>query len=256
MPVTAPILAELMAAGLSGEALLDAVRRIDAAEMSAMSTGKSASHERRKAWDRDRKRLKRSANSTAEKVDIPPENGAGVYLNTPLDITEKVERQTPGADNSTVAVQRWNAMASRCGLSQVAKLSDQRRKKLTLRLGEIDGLGGWDEVLDRIETSDFLRGSTGWVASFDWVIEPKNITKIIEGNYVNREGVKTNGNGSFRDSLAGAYSILDQQRERSQAGGGADLFQLPGLRENSERVPGDHRHDAHAISRGDHLPDR
>ena len=37
-----------------------------------------------------------------------------------------------------------------------------------------------------IEASDFLAGrSKDWTANFDWVLKPKNLTKIIEGQYVN-----------------------------------------------------------------------
>ena len=33
--------------------------------------------------------------------------------------------------------------------------------------------------------SEFLRGKNGmgWVASFDWLIKPENIAKVLNGNY-------------------------------------------------------------------------
>ena len=37
------------------------------------------------------------------------------------------------------------------------------------------------------KTSDFLAGrSKDWTANFDWCWKPKNLTKIIEGQYVNK----------------------------------------------------------------------
>lgn len=48
-------------------------------------------------------------------------------------------------------------------------------------------------MIDFLSESNYLNGENerGWKASFDWVIEPKNFAKILEGNYKNR---KQNGN--------------------------------------------------------------
>ena len=40
--------------------------------------------------------------------------------------------------------------------------------------------------------SKFLMGeSSDWVMSFDWIFKPINFTKLIEGNYENKEQVNT-----------------------------------------------------------------
>lgn len=47
------------------------------------------------------------------------------------------------------------------------------------------------EFLKKIEKSDFLTGKSGqWRATFDWIIQPSNAVKIIEGNYSGK--AKTN----------------------------------------------------------------
>ena len=47
------------------------------------------------------------------------------------------------------------------------------------------------EFLKKIENSDFLTGRSGqWRATFDWIIQPSNAVKIIEGNYSGK--AKTN----------------------------------------------------------------
>lgn len=44
------------------------------------------------------------------------------------------------------------------------------------------------EFLKKIENSDFLTGKSGqWRATFDWIIQPSNAVKIIEGNYSGEE---------------------------------------------------------------------
>ena len=40
------------------------------------------------------------------------------------------------------------------------------------------------DYLKKVESSDFLSGRSGkWRATFDWIIQPSNAVKIIEGNY-------------------------------------------------------------------------
>lgn len=40
------------------------------------------------------------------------------------------------------------------------------------------------DYLKKVESSDFLSGRSGkWRATFDWIINPSNAVKIIEGNY-------------------------------------------------------------------------
>ena len=40
------------------------------------------------------------------------------------------------------------------------------------------------DYLKKVESSDFLTGRSGqWRATFDWIIQPSNAVKIIEGNY-------------------------------------------------------------------------
>jgi hypothetical protein len=44
------------------------------------------------------------------------------------------------------------------------------------------------EYLKAVENSDFLSGRSGkWRATFDWIINPSNSVKIIEGNYSGEE---------------------------------------------------------------------
>ena len=44
------------------------------------------------------------------------------------------------------------------------------------------------DYLKKVESSDFLSGKSGkWRATFDWIINPSNAVKIIEGNYSGEE---------------------------------------------------------------------
>ena len=71
------------------------------------------------------------------------------------------------------------------GLVQPEKLTDHRRR--LIYQAETDGVD-FTELFERAQQSDFLTGRDGKGGSFgfDWVLEPKNRQKIIEGNYDNR----------------------------------------------------------------------
>lgn len=82
-----------------------------------------------------------------------------------------------------------NSFNSICvSLPKVQKLTDMRKKKiksLQHLLGDIT----IDEYFKKVESSDFLTGRTGnWNGcTFDWILKPANLTKIIEGNYDNKQ---------------------------------------------------------------------
>ena len=99
------------------------------------------------------------------------------------------------------ALRRWNETAKAHNLASVTKLSDQRRRKLALRLQELDGIDGWQSMLGKIAASSFMRGSgdKGWVVDFEFLLSPTNVTKIMEGRY-------------------------DDRRQRPKAGSATDTF--------------------------------
>jgi hypothetical protein len=85
------------------------------------------------------------------------------------------------------AVGAWNDLASRCGLSQVSKLTDQRKAKLRARLRDSGGVETFCAAVEKIASSPFLRGEKkDWKADFDWLLQEKSFTKLREGAYDER----------------------------------------------------------------------
>lgn len=87
-----------------------------------------------------------------------------------------------------------NSFNSICiSLPKVQKLTDTRKKKIkntSKLLGELT----FEDVFCKVESSDFLSGRNGkWTACcFDWILNPTNLTKIIEGNYDNKQSSTAN----------------------------------------------------------------
>ncbi len=84
----------------------------------------------------------------------------------------------------------FGLMAKRNGWPEPTKLTPDRRKKLRARLDE-HGPDGWQNMLDRADASQFLKET--FKLNFDWVLEPKNFRKVVEGNYENKSAPKPNG---------------------------------------------------------------
>lgn len=69
------------------------------------------------------------------------------------------------------------------GLPKVLKLSE-KRKRILKAWGDLEEM---EEVFIKAGKSDFLTGSKGWTANFDWIINPENRLKILEGGYDNKQ---------------------------------------------------------------------
>ena len=80
-------------------------------------------------------------------------------------------------------------------LPAVKKLTDKRRK-LMKNADNILGDISFEELFRLVEGSDFLTGRNGvWNGcGFDWIFNPANLTKIIEGNYANKKSVTATTN--------------------------------------------------------------
>lgn len=63
-----------------------------------------------------------------------------------------------------------------------------RKDRLRKLWKQESDLEAWKHLFERIERSDFLAGRTEkWTgATFDWILKPANLQKIIEGNYDNK----------------------------------------------------------------------
>lgn len=88
------------------------------------------------------------------------------------------------------AVDAWNAVAAEHGLPRVQKLTAARRSRLRARLRDSGGMEGWRAALDRLAKSSLCLGqnSRGWRADFDFLLQEKSFTKLMEGSYDDRSG--------------------------------------------------------------------
>lgn len=120
-------------------------------------------------------------------------NSINSYINTNLlDESDKKEPE-PESFNSEIILSTWNTFAKRFKLSEVAKITGDRYKKLKTRINEGMNL---ENILLEVEKSKFLLGVNDreWKIDFDWLIKNEtNWVKISEGRYNQQMQSKCNG---------------------------------------------------------------
>jgi hypothetical protein len=114
---------------------------------------------------------------------------ASVVNAEPLTVDLKIERDRKRLIEERAKLHLlgcdWNSMAKDLGLAQIEEIipGSPREKSALARIRE-----GRDfaRAFTNIRASPFLRGDKGSTpCAFDWVINPTNFQKIIEGNYNN-----------------------------------------------------------------------
>ncbi|MFO0776741.1 MAG: hypothetical protein U0223_03920 [Nitrospira sp.] len=112
-----------------------------------------------------------------------------VHLNSSLRKGEMGETKIapePSAKLTPEEVQaHWNAIP---GVKPCKVLGATIRDRVRSRLREYPDATWWESLFQRIGSSDFLCGRTSgkegsFHASLDWVLGPKNLDKILAGNY-------------------------------------------------------------------------
>jgi hypothetical protein len=79
----------------------------------------------------------------------------------------------------------WNLHCYK--LSEVKKVSPSRLKKIDA-LNQTYLATEFNEACERVAASDFCCGKNdrAWIATFDWMLKPDTVAKVLEGKYDNR----------------------------------------------------------------------
>jgi len=100
------------------------------------------------------------------------------------DIEEDKEKISLSIDLIT---KRWNDFARKAGIPWIKGIDpgSPREKNLKARIRE-----GFDieKIIEAIAAQPFLTGDNkdGWLITFDWILNPANVSKILEGAYVKK----------------------------------------------------------------------
>ena len=150
--------------------------------------------------------IENSVTNTAIKNDkntkiVSVDNNSGFCYNNPTKKSKvnksKVKESRANNRISDTGVEKCvplsiekivNVFNSVCGsLPRVTKITEKRIRAVKSISDRING--DFEGLFKRVERSDFLSGRNGkWLnCCFDWIIQPSNLAKILNGNYDNFE---------------------------------------------------------------------
>jgi hypothetical protein len=175
--LNADTIAVLIAKGMGAVDILDVAR---AMERRADTTG-AARQARHRA-------KKKASNGVTVTRDGFPNDIDILTPSVPPVISDEITAPSENPDDPPEVkpehvLEAYNAVAERIGLPK-ARMTPERRKKLCgfVKRHPADDI---TEAIHAIECSPFLRGENdrGWKADFDFLLQPKSFTKLIEGTY-------------------------------------------------------------------------
>lgn len=110
----------------------------------------------------------------------PTNNNNTNNNNTNINTSSKDEEEVVKSEIFKEIVDRYNEISD---LPAVVKLTDKRKKNVNARLKDFSKEKIL-QVLEIVSNSDFLLGKTSkWKCDFDWIMNPNNFVKILEGKY-------------------------------------------------------------------------
>jgi len=153
----------------------------------------------------DQERDQAEERDLAQERDLAPERG-GRRL-TPLPSPQSL-------------VEAWNS-GTTAPIPKCKELTPKRRTHALARLRDAP-IDTWRDVIARIEASAFCRGQNdrGWVATFDWLLQPETRVKVLEGKYDNRAPTLVPSGGRAVDKTTRALEAAQIAIARHRASGG------------------------------------
>jgi uncharacterized protein YdaU (DUF1376 family) len=143
-------------------------------ELHAYRDGKSES---------GRKGAERRWQTDGTAIDSPSKKNGSTSTSTTTSTKEQREDALSVGDLRELWNEETNGLLPQC-----LKLTDQRRKHVAARLTETP-FDQWVDIITRIKKSSFCCGENdrGWKATFDWLIRPETATRVLEGQYDDRQ---------------------------------------------------------------------
>lgn len=121
-------------------------------------------------------------------------------------------------------------------LSRVITISPNRKKAIAARWKEYGGnIETFEKLFTMTEESEFLKGKNErhWTATFDWLMKPNNMTKVLEGNYRNK-GTSTKLNKPVENRAMTTEELEEKLRQEGSFKGYPDFYKMFG-NNNNER---------------------
>lgn len=165
---------------------------------SVMNTGSEGSSAKRVREFRERQALLCNSNG----VTSPSHRHGEKEIEEEIEIDREKEKKI----NYQQIADLYNETC--VSFPKIRSLSDSRKKAIRARL-KTYSLDDFKTLFAKAEASSFLKGKNGrnWSATFDWLICDSNMAKVLDGNYDDKGGGRSEAPGQNHgsDELYGTY---------------------------------------------------
>jgi hypothetical protein len=130
---------------------------------------------------------------------------------------EDPKKAPPSKISPTLIMDLWNRRLVKKGFPKILKLIPSRISQIKNRSKDLPTYDDWVGLFKKIEASQFLCGvnDRGWKAGFDFILNEKNLLKILEGKYDNQPAHKNKsrtGPRLFVEVPEGKYDDIEITR--------------------------------------------
>ena len=171
---------------------------------------------------------KTDANAVNSQCDLDanqiPEPYREVEAKASLSLVAPIDAYDPIPE----AIQLFKEAAEKSGWPIPRVLSKARKAALSARLKECDGIDGWKVAIDKAQASPHCCGDNdrNWVLTFDFITNQSSFTKLMEGNYDNRDNNTAHngsqhggGRGGVGSGTADAFAAVAARLQAEQGRG-------------------------------------
>lgn len=108
---------------------------------------------------------------------------------------------------------KWNELAQKYNLPAIKEIKAKSLRESNLKARNAEKEFDFELLIDMIENSPFLLGKTknAFFVFFDWIIKPTNYQKIMEGNYLDRQGYQ-----KFSGIVEGIKELEEKYRKEGR----------------------------------------
>jgi len=108
---------------------------------------------------------------------------------------------------------KWNELAQKYNLPAIKEIKAKSLRERNLKARNAEKEFDFELLIDMVENSPFLLGKTkhAFFVFFDWIIKPTNYQKIMEGNYLDRQGYQ-----KFSGIVEGIKELEEKYRKEGR----------------------------------------
>ena len=128
---------------------------------------------------------KQNLSNTEAKIKQNPVNGVVIEDVNEIEVKDEIVVEPKEIDHEKI-ISIFNSVCK--NLPTVQKLTKSRKSAINARITDYN-LSTLGDVFQKVATSNFLNGENdrNWTADFDWIMNPNNFIKILEGKYNSKQ---------------------------------------------------------------------